>query len=210
MIVDVLETNHAERDQAEKFIHDRFGLEYSADIRHFMPHLIRVRDHKRRDKAIMGYRDAGHHRLFLEVYLDEPVEVEMSDYLGYPVSREHIVEVGNLAEVEPGDARLAIISATAYLYTAGYRWVVFTGVTKLRNAFRRMGLEPKELMEADLARLSENEKNEWGSYYQGRPVVCFGEIKEGYDNLQELWAMLRDSWASAVEAGEKQARKRKS
>jgi len=208
-LIEVLHPDHPGRDEAEAFVHKSFQAAYAADIRHFMPHFIRVRDHQGQDRAIMGYRDAENYRLFLEVYLDEPIEVMLSDYLGYPVPRRDIVEVGNLAEAEPGDARLAIISATAFLHTAGYRWVVFTGVTKLRNAFRRLGLEPKELMEADQSRLTADERKEWGSYYQGRPVVCFGEIREGYDNLQELWAMLRDSWASAVEAGEKQARERK-
>jgi len=119
------------------------------------------------------------------------------------VARASIVEVGNLTEAEAGDARIAIIAATAFLYAAGYRWVVFTGVSRLRNAFRRLGLEPKELVEADDSRLSEDERRSWGSYYSGHPIVCFGDIRLGHDNLQEMWISLRDTWASAVKAGEK-------
>ncbi len=113
-----------------------------------------------------------------------------------------------MAEAEPGDARLAIIAATAFLYHAGFRWVAFTGVTRLRNAFSRLGLSPKQLIVADENRLPPGERAQWGSYYKGDPVVCFGSIQEGHDNLQSLWATLRDTWAAASEAGEAIAREK--
>jgi len=201
--LEILHEGDPERQEAIEIVSAVFNKAYGAELKTFMPHFIRVTDWDGKYKAVMGYRDAEHHKLFLETYLDAPIEQLISRYLGFEVDRGSIVEVGNLAENQPGDARLAIIAATAYLRTAGYRWVVFTGVSKLRNAFRRLGLEPAELMEADKARLPEDERRRWGSYYDDRPVICFGDISKGFDNLQELWAMLRDTWASAVEEGEK-------
>ena len=202
-MIDVLHADHAERAQVTEYVKQTFRRVYAAELNSFMPHFIRVRDHKNNCKAIIGYRDAEHQRLFLEAYLDEPVEAAISRHIGEPVARASIVEVGNLAAAEAGDARIAIIAATAFLHTAGYRWVVFTGVSRLRNGFRRLGLEAKELVEADDSRLSEDERRSWGSYYAGNPVVCFGDIRTAHDNLQELWVSLRDTWASAVEEGEK-------
>ncbi len=193
-------------EEATQVVAETFARTYGAQLKHFMPHFIRVSDRRGECRAVLGYRDAESEKLFLEVYLDEPIEQAITRYLGYPVDRSTIVEVGNLAEMEPGDARMAIIAATAFLYTAGYRWVVFTGVARLRNAFRRLGMEPKELMTADESRLSEKQRADWGRYYDGNPVVCFGDIEQGHNNLQELWASLRDTWASAVEEGERQAR----
>jgi hypothetical protein len=208
-MIEILHKNTPEWDDAVSVVSDTFKKAYGAKLQHFMPHFVRVSTKENKLKAILGYRDAESERLFLEVYLDEPVEVSISRYLGYPVERSSIVEVGNLAESEPGDARMAIIGATAYLHAAGYRWVVFTGITRLRNAFRRLGMEPKELMVADESRLTPEQRVAWGSYYDGNPVVCFGDINEGHDNLQELWASLRDTWARAVEVGERQAEVRK-
>jgi len=202
-VIDVLHIDHAERAQAIEYIKKTFRRVYAAEPNTFMPHFIRVRDNERNYKAIIGYRDAEYQRLFLEAYLDEPVEAVISRHVGEQVERASIVEVGNLAEADAGDARLAIIAATAFLHTAGYRWVVFTGVSRLRNAFRRLGLEPKELVEADDSRLSEAERRAWGSYYSDRPVVCYGDIRTAHDNLQELWISLRDTWVSAVKEGEK-------
>jgi len=207
-VIDVLHADHAERAQVIDYIKQTYRRVYAAEPKSFMPHFIRVRDHQKNYKAVIGYRDAEYQRLFLEAYLDEPVEAAISRYTGEPVERAGIVEVGNLVEAEAGDARLAIIAATAFLHTAGYRWVVFTGVSRLRNAFRRLGLEPKELIEADDSRLSEEERLAWGTYYSGRPVVCFGDIRTGHDNLQDIWISLRDTWASAVEEGEKFAENR--
>lgn len=188
---------------ATAFVHKAFARVYGADIKQFMPNFIRIKDHKDNSVAIMGFRDASSGPLYLENYLDEPIEEAISRYMGCTIPRSEIVEVGNLAEAKPGDARMAIIGATAFFYSAGYRWVVFTGVTRLRNAFVRLGLSPKQLIEVDERRLPEDEVKQWGSYYDGDPVVCFGSIEGGHDNLQELWTALRDTWAAAELAGEK-------
>ena len=202
---DVLHQNHPERAEAIEFVSQVFKKAYNADIQQFMPNIMRVRDKQLQYKSVMGYRDAASERLYLEYYLDEPIEECMSRYLGHRVNRSEIVEVGNLAEAAPGDARMAIIGATSYFYAAGYRWVVFTGVRRLRNAFFKLGLSPKELMEADERRLPVNDIAQWGSYYSGDPVVCFGSLEEGHNNLQEFWESMRDTWAMAEQAGQNKA-----
>ncbi len=208
-MIEVVHQGQEAWKEATRIVRESFARAYGARLTQFMPHFIRVLDKDNRLKALIGYRDAESEKLFLEVYLDEPIEQAISRYLGRPVDRASIVEMGNLAELAPGDARMAIIAGTAFLHAAGYRWVVFTGVARLRNAFRRLGMEPRELMVADERRLSEEQRRAWGSYYDGNPVVCFGDIRQGHDYLQELWASLRDTWASAVEAGEKLAAERK-
>jgi hypothetical protein len=184
-----------------RFIHDTYQRAYGAEVDTFMPQIMRVTNAAGEYRAVMGYRAAGQERLFLENYLDEPIEASISRYLGRTIERSSIVEVGNLAEAKAGDARLAIIAATAYMWARGYRWVAFTGVTRMRNVFRKLGLDTRELMVADETRLPPEEVAKWGAYYQGNPVVCFADIKHGHDNLQDLWASLRDTWAAAEEAG---------
>jgi len=191
------------------FVSKTFKDAYGADVQRFMPNMMRVRDKQMQYKSVMGYREASKEQLYLEYYLDEPIEQSISRYLGYPVERSKIVEVGNLADASPGDARMAIIGATSYFYKAGFRWVVFTGVRRLRNAFLKLGLSPKELMEADERRLPASDVEQWGSYYSGDPVVCFGSLEDGHRNLQELWENMRDTWATAAEAGENEAITRK-
>lgn len=198
---DVIRQNDPEWNKVTGFIHDTYLRAYGAEVNSFMPQIMRVSNADGEYRAVMGYREAGEGRLFLELYLDEPIEVAISRYLGKQVERSLIVEVGNLAEVSAGEARMAIIAGTAYMWSRGFRWVAFTGVARMRNVFRRFGLDTRELMVADESRLSPDELAKWGTYYQGNPVVCFADIKQGYDNLQELWTSLRDTWASAEEGG---------
>jgi len=208
-VFDVLHKEHPDIEAVHTFVRDVFRRAYAADVRSFMPNFARVSAKDGNVRAVMGFRDAEDGPLYLENYMDEKIEVAISRYLGERVERSEIVEVGNLAEAAPGDARMAIIGATAFFYAAGYRWVVFTGVTRLRNAFVRLGMSPQQLIEADQRRLPPGDAEQWGSYYDGDPVVCFGSIQDGHDNLQELWAALRDTWAAGEIAGEKMSRIRK-
>lgn len=203
---EVLHHDHPDLKSVHAFVHDVFHRTYGADVQSFMPHFVRATSKNGKVRAVMGYRDAEHEPLYLEKYMDEKIEVAISRYLGQKVERSEIVEVGNLAEMAAGDTRMVIIGATAYFHAVGYRWVVFTGVTRLRNAFVRLGMSPKQLIEADKRRLPAEDVAQWGSYYDGDPVVCFGSIQDGHDNLQELWESLRDTWAAGENEGEKIAR----
>lgn len=207
MRLDIIEPDHADRAEVEAFIRAAFFEVYQARIKLFMPHLVRLRTLHDHLVAVVGYRDAANHQLFLERYLDRPVEQVLAAHVGQPVCREDIVEVGNLADAAPGGARAAIIILTAFLHSAGYRWVVFTGVPKLRNAFGRLGLEPIELTPADPMRLTPEEREEWGSYYGGQPLVMGGDIMQGFESLDMLRRLLLETWQDAMSQGQIMARK---
>lgn len=184
-MLDVIHPNHADRAQAENFVHDVFAKQYEADVYHFMPHLVRLRyDINGECYSIAGYREALGHQLFVEKYLDDPVEVVLSRAIDERIPREAIVEVGNLAEAGQGGARDAIIALVSYLYGAGYSWGVATIIPRLSNAFRRVGLMPVELVSADIHRLSEAEQKEWGSYYDHSPFVAAMDIRMAYRTLE--------------------------
>ncbi|MDX8394457.1 MAG: thermostable hemolysin [Mariprofundales bacterium] len=201
MQIEVIEVRDNERRDAEQFIHDRFVKAYDADLHNFMPRLVRIHTHDDIDVAILGYRPAQLQALFLERYLDAPIETIISQYTGKAVNRAEIVEVGNLADAYPGGARVAIVALTAYLYGSGYRWVAFTGVPRVLNAFERLGLEPVSITEAKQSSLSNAEKQEWGHYYDTHPQVMFGDINEGYASLDFTMRVLHPLWETALNHG---------
>lgn len=66
--------NDPARALVEAFIHDVYARRYGAQVRHFTPVLAFLRD----DAGIVaaaGYREAQASALFLERYLDAPVEI---------------------------------------------------------------------------------------------------------------------------------------
>lgn len=169
---------HPQREAFEEFIAERFSRAYGARVSHFLPHLLGVRDGLARWKAAAGYAAAAAQPLFLEQYLDEPIERMLAAALARPIARASVVEVGNLAAVSAGMARALIPQLARHLYGLGYRWVTFTATRALRNSFHRMGLRPLPIAAADRARLADGGAS-WGSYYDQDPVVMAGKISLG-------------------------------
>src|ERR1039457_984225 len=147
-----------------------------------MPRLFSLRGKQRELIGALGLRSA-HETLFLERYLDSPVETAISNLVGTAVERHHVVEVGQFTGISAGAARTMIRHLTIRLYFEGFKWVVFTGVAGLRNAFSRLGLRPVDLAMADPSRLERDERAQWGSYYDRLPRVQFGDICEGFAAL---------------------------
>jgi hypothetical protein len=163
------------RDVAESFIADVFLRRYGAEVTAFAPNLMLLEQHER-IIAAAGWRPAGNGTLFLERYLDTPVEKALELLAGQPVGRERIVEVGNLAAEMPGGSIQVILTLAGHLDQLGYDWVVFTATSELAGIFARLGLPPLALAPADPARLGA-EAATWGSYYDSAPVVVAGRIR---------------------------------
>ncbi|MDT4819630.1 Thermostable hemolysin [compost metagenome] len=147
-----------------------------------MPELLSMRNHHGALSAVAGLRLASQGQLFLEQYLEAPAETLISQLAARPMARSQIVEVGNLASINSGNARLIIVAVTWLLHLRGLDWVVFTGAPTLINSFRRLGLEPLLLGDADPGRLGDAQQ--WGTYYEQKPQVFTGSIGFGFEQLQ--------------------------
>jgi len=162
------------RAEAEAFISDIFRRHHGAEVKRFAPNLMLLED-TGRITAVAGWRCAGEDRLFLETYLDEPIETAIARLAGQAVKREAIVEVGNLAADRPGSSVDVILNLARHLDRLGYEWVVVTATRELLGIFRRLGLPSLALAPADPARLGDEAAN-WGNYYDTRPIVVAGRI----------------------------------
>ncbi|MDH4394485.1 MAG: thermostable hemolysin [Limnobacter sp.] len=164
--------------ELKQFIAETFAHAYGAQIDHFCTRLMGVTNSEGDLIAAAGYNVAEDQTLFLEQYLNHPVEKVISAKLGFTVDRAAIAEVGNLATRHAGGARMLIRLVTEILHREGYRWVVFTATRSLINSFHRMGLEPVELAHATPNRVKNAAA--WGSYYDTQPVVVVGDIEMGF------------------------------
>jgi hypothetical protein len=196
----ILREHHGtERGWVEALIRQRFQESYGAHLTHLMPRLFtvtttlpqQVRPQMSQALAAplqmvgaFGLREAATSSLFMEQYLDQPVEQVISAHAGCPVARHRIMEVGNLV-VDPGGARRMIVTLTHYLHRNGFDWVVFTGVASLRAAFLQLGLRPFFLAMADPYRLANDERASWGRYFMARPQVMGGHVAAGYQALRQ-------------------------
>jgi hypothetical protein len=163
------------RSELERFIAERFRRIHGANVSHFCAHLLGLRDAGGIWRAAAGYTPAASGALFLEQYLDAPVEEVLSQAVDQHIPRGRIVEVGNLAAVPPGFARSFVPALGRYLVEREYRWVVFTATRQVRNLLRRLCFRAHALAPARRTRLSDAGAA-WGSYYANDPTVMAGRL----------------------------------
>lgn len=177
------------RSEVEAFIRGVYAERYGADVRHFAPMLATLRD----DSGILaaaGYRSAADGPLFLERYFDAPVETLLSAHADALPSRDRIVEVGHLAAARAGEGRRLIHLLAPHLASLRFEWAVSTVTTELRHLFVRLGVTPLALGLADAAVLGADGAH-WGSYYDHRPVVLAGNLKQVVNQLARRQSLSR-------------------
>lgn len=164
------------RGAVENFIRAVYARHYGAQVLHFAPVLVGLREHGEL-LAAAGYRNAAHGPLFLERYLPAPVDTLLADHVdGAPPARERIAEVGHLAARRSGEGRRLIRLLAPHLAAQGFEWVVGTVTQELRSTLLRLGIAPLILGAADPAALGD-EAALWGSYYEHQPLVLAGPLR---------------------------------
>jgi hypothetical protein len=166
------------RQSVEAYINRVFADRFSAQLDQLLPNLVATYGRGGQVSAAAGYRSAASERLFLEQYLDAPIEATIRSKYDPCVDRAQIVEVGNLAT----DGGLAAVNLIAglipELISQGFTWVVFTGNDAVRNLFRRLHLLPFAICRADKASLGPA-GSAWGTYYDHHPIVMAGRLNDG-------------------------------
>lgn len=165
------------------FIRDHYKQSFGANLKICMPWLLSLHDAQGQLRAACGIMPAVSGPLFLEKYLDQPVEVLMQSYFPAGVSRNSLVEIGNFAASDGAAARVMYAAVCWLLAHYHYTYIVFTGTKKIRNIFTRLNLNPVLLAEADGKRLGADAEL-WGSYYQYHPQIMAGELSGGMAELR--------------------------
>lgn len=189
--INYFEQGMPERGRLENFISGVYKKYYKTEIDQFYPNLLAIESHSDANessiKAVAGIRSAEYEALFSEYYLPDSLEETLFNVYETPISRETVVEVGNLAPANIGQMRWLITSIAAFLYSAGFKYIVFTGVPGISNAFKRMDLPLEVLAEARRSCLPEAIKNKWGSeYYKNKPMVFSGDIEQIYNIVKNI------------------------
>lgn len=182
--INYFEQGMPERVRLERFISRVYKKYYNAEIDHFYPDLISIETDEKNSllreqsiKAVAGVRCAENEALFSEHYLNNNLQSELERIYHKPVSRREVVEVGNLAPEGVGQMRWLITTLTGFLYSADYKYIVFTLVPGVYNAFKRMNIPLEFMAEAKRECLPEDIRHKWGpDYYQKKPVVLAGDI----------------------------------
>jgi hypothetical protein len=199
---------HGKRAAAEGVIERAYARAYGSSTSCSYPTLMSVFGADNEVLATVGFRPAQFEPLFLEQYLQRPVDLVLSDVAGIRITRDQIVEIGSLASIGKGASIFLFVALAAYLKRRGFSYAVVTATDALRKTFDFLGFEAIELADADPAAVVDGAA--WGSYYAHQPKVLAGTIAAGVArverflppehnrSLDKLFAGLRNPHESAT------------
>lgn len=174
-----------ERLRVEAYLESAYARAFEGQIRQHYPTLISVQDRHGVIHAAAGFRYAAEAPLFLERYLDQPVEEAAALRLGEPLRRQGVVEIGNLASDSPGASLFLFLALAGHLARQGCTHAVATATRQLRRSFARVGFATQVLTRAEPERLGEAAAD-WGGYYARDPEVLVGAIAPALPALAQM------------------------
>ena len=182
-----LSTSHA---AAIDMIQTQYRKHFSCQLQHSLPYSLSQLDHEQHQiLACTGYQPASEGALFLEQYLDGPVEDSLQRLTNDHVSREHIVEIGGFAVGHKRHALPFMLLLAPTLADLGFKTVVCTVTRPMQSCLRKLGIVSTLVADADPARV-DTSNNAWGTYYDLKPVVLAGDIGTNIDKIRPLMSLL--------------------
>lgn len=178
----LVEPSGSHRLQTQSFIAQAYQRAFGARLQSFYPSLIALMGAGEELRGAVAARYAVGQELFVEQYLDQPIEREIERCAGQSASRSLVVEIGSLSVARPAMTYPFISMIGCWLQDYGVEWLVFSLTRTLRRLFERAGVEMIDLGPADSARLCRS-GNEWGSYYQHDPRVMGASLSSGLLNF---------------------------
>jgi len=169
------EVRAPERAELEAFVRAAFARKHDASVSSFMPTLLSFRDASGELRGVIGLRSAQPKPLYLEQYLEQPIEAAIAAATGKVVQRREVVEVGNLAGANCRAAMRMVAELPSYLLARDYRWIVFTATSAVRGILQGFGAPLVELARAEGCRVAGGE-DRWGRYYESDPRVLAGYL----------------------------------
>jgi hypothetical protein len=175
-----VDEGHPRRREVEQFIEARFARAFGARLPRHHPVLacLTTNDADAHIVAAAGVRFAEDSPLFLEQYLDKPVEQAVAEAFDRPVARESVVEIGSLASDSP-EASLQLFGVLSSWLARRHhrRFAVATVRPELERLLTLAGFGLTQLAHARPDRLADS-AGDWGCYYDRTTQVFVGEIGE--------------------------------
>jgi hypothetical protein len=183
--ISIHHSGRPDRLRVEAYLEAAYARAFDGQIRSHFPTLISVQDNAGVIHAAAGFRFAADAPLYLEHYLDGPVETAVAATLGDRPRRNQIAEIGNLASESPGASLFLFLALAAHLDRQGCTHAVATATKQLRRSFARVGFATKGLTRAQAERLPDGGAD-WGAYYARDPEVLVGAIAPALPALAGL------------------------
>ncbi len=172
-----------QRPALEAYIRRQFSSTYGATVTGFLPVLSSMLCQEN-ISAVVGIRPAGDSNLFIEQYLNKPVEQVLNDTIPSNIIRQDIVEIGNLSATRRSTTLFFFILQVTMLHKAGFKWAVCAATDQVEQIMHKLNFATLDLGPADPARLGDKATH-WGQYYETKPTVRAVDIAATVDRLRQ-------------------------
>ena len=196
----VVTQGHADRLYIEAFIEDVYRRSHGASVTTHYPTLLSLHGAGGDVLAAVGLRSAARGRLFLEQYLQGPVEDAIAAATGRPIGRAEIAEVGSLASLGNGASVFLVIAAATFLDTRRFSYAVVTANDAMQRIIRTFGFAHTVLGAAHGEALADGGRN-WGSYYSCGPQMLAGPVAPARGLIAPYLPLELNSGPGALLAG---------
>jgi len=136
--------------------------------------------------ACGGMTCAANKRIFSEIYLDRPAEAEIAESMNRIVTRNEIVEVGSLASSSRRIGSELMLLIPFLAWCQGKKYILCTATSPLTKLFDTLNINFTGLGYASIDRIQEKDRENWGSYYQTKPIVGYIDINRMAETILSL------------------------
>ncbi|MFT3673674.1 thermostable hemolysin [Aestuariivirga sp.] len=178
--VRLLTADDKDRRAAQDLIARRYEEQFGVRIVPDYPQFLTLQSGTGGLLSAVGIRRAADAPLFLEQYLDQPVEDVLAGAGLGRHPRSAIVELGSLASLSNRASLYLIAAMAAYMQQKGFAVATVTGTRRLRRIFSLFDLDLSTLAAARAERLTGPTRN-WGSYYDDDPQVLAAPVAHCFE-----------------------------
>jgi hypothetical protein len=165
-------------DNIKNFITNIFFERHQAKVNYFQDNFLVISENFQ-IVAVIGYKMAEKNVLLIESYTDAPVDKLLNN-----ITRDKIIEVGNLSSVGSGLGQIIISSLVVFLSEQDYHWLFLTAPEKILNTMKKIGLSFTVVSEANKSDVSN--PDDWGTYYDNKPYVIALDINKNKEILNNF------------------------
>jgi len=115
--------------------------------------------------------------LFSEKYIDHSIEMIASEFAGTEIVRSQICEIGSFSSFGYKTAAYKLLETLPQiLWSKGMRFTLVTLTPIVENIINKLGYTYHPIGVADINKLPIEQRHQWGSYYDHRPIVFLVDI----------------------------------
>lgn len=166
----VAERNTLRWQRASFLVASQYAQRFGASLNPDYPFFLGIEGYGSLPSAVIGARLAGGCSIFCETYLDQDLATLLTSKAGEPVTRDMIVELGNLAIRSRQQLIPLMRHVQQWTLEQNCSWIVFCLTRQLRTWFENLGIEMICLAPARADRIV-SDHGRWGSYYLHDPLV---------------------------------------